>query len=417
MSRQRMTWGGDGRPAPTRRASAHPATPWEGETHPAAYPDPEADAYENGDPSSWAEDPHPPPYRTSVAPAVPYDDGGYRHPATQPGAPAKNASVNVRIAAERKAAKCIRIAAALLGSNVATAAQRGEKIATDLIEDQALDFMDLSDARIASTLLRLEASTVDEETLLRKMLAAENGEDEESAEDEESETKASKKASTEMMAAIHSLQAEIEALKAGKHHMSGDEDALLAEMLDQEKMSGDVMSEEDAMLAEMLNQEKMGGDDMSEEDALLAEMLKEAVAPPKAAKPPIMAEETEPVMGGFEDPMAMADESDAMGADEEAILASLFASRSAAEETDEESEATASKKADEDEELEEEEEELEEPAAKNASALRPQPKKASVGAKTIGSQTRVASSGGNDLGDLARLWASAPDVSKVFGGN
>lgn len=443
MSRQRMTWGGDGRPAPTRRASAHPATPWEGETHPAAYPDPEADAYENGDPSSWAEDPHPPPYRTSVAPAVPYDDGGYRHPATQPGAPAKNASVNVRVAAERKAAKCIRIATALLGPNVASAAQRGDKVATDLIEDQALDFMDLSDARVANTLLRLEASTEDEETLLRKMLAAEGGEGDEKAEDEEGEAKASKKAAEgELMAAIHGLKAEIEALKAGKH-FGGEEPPVMA---GKHHMGG-----EEAMLAEMLEQEKMGyghmgGEEhMSEEDAMLAEMMKEAeeapavppqmaakapaVAPQMAGKP-FMAEEVEPVMGGFEDPMAMGDEADAMGADEEAILASLFASRLAGAEgdeaaEDEEGEAQASKKAgkkggegDElaEEEVEEEEvEEESETAAKKAS-LRPQPKKASVGAKTIGSQTRVASAGGGDLGDLARLWASAPDVSKVFGG-
>lgn len=451
MNRQRMTWGGDGRPAPTRHASAHPATPWEGESHPATSPDPEADAYENGDPSSWAEDPHPPPYRTSPAPAYPYDDGGYKHPATQAGAPAKNASMNLRASVERKASKCIRIATALLGQQVASAAQRGDKVATDMIEDQALDLMDLSDARIANTLLRLEASTEDEDTLLRKMLAAE-GEGEDIAEDEEAEAKASKKAAEgDMMAAIMSLKSEIQSLKAGKHygeeeeapvmggrHMSdhhmGGEEAMLAEMIEQEKMGGhhmsgdDGMSDEDTMLSEMLNQEKMGGHShMSEEDAMLAEMLKEAegapemVAPqaargmpaPKATMSMPMAEDEEPVMGGYEDPMAMGDE-DMMGDDEEAMLASLFASRSAGEEEgeDEESE-TASKKAGEsDEEAEDEEEVM--TSSKKAS-LRPQPKKASAGAKTIGSQTRVAS-GGGDLGDLARLWASAPDVSKVFGG-
>lgn len=432
MSRQRMTWGGDGRPAPTRRASAHPAVPWEGETHPATSPDPEADAYENGDPSSWAEDPHPPPYRTSVAPAVPYDDGGYRHPATQPGAPAKNASMNVRASAERKAAKCIRIATALLGPNVAAAAQRGDKVATDLIEDQALDFMDLPDARLANTLLRLEASTEDEETLLRKMLAAEGGEGgegEEVAEDEEAQAKASKKAAEgELMAAIQGLKAEIEALKAGKPFMGGEEAPVQA---------GHHMGGEEALLAEMLEQEKMGGHHMGGDDteALLAEMLKEAeeapamppakaagpaMVAPQAAKPPFMAEEEEPVMGGFEDPMAMG-EGEMMGEDEEAILASLFASRAAGDESDaaaedEELEAKASKKAGEDEGEEEEEveEEVEVESSKKAS-LRPQPRKASVGPKTIGSQTRVASAGG-DLGDLARLWTSAPDVSKVFGG-
>jgi len=456
MNRQRMTWGGDGRPAPTRHASAHPATPWEGETHPATSPDPEADAYENGDPSSWAEDPHPPPYRTSPAPAYPYDDGGYRHPATQAGAPAKNASMNLRASVERKASKCIRIATALLGQQVASAAQSGDKVATDMIEDQALDLMDLSDARIANTLLRLEASTEDEDTLLRKMLAAE-GED--IAEDEEAEAKASKKAAEgDMMAAIMSLKSEIQSLKAGKHYgeeeapmmgghyMGGDddgmdgEDAMLAEMIEQEKMGGhhfggddDGMSDEDAMLSEMLNQEKMGGHShmseshMSEEDAMLAEMLKEAEGAPEMSAPQAargmsapkanmampMSEDEEPVMGGYEDPMSMGDE-DMMGDDEEAMLASLFASRSAGDEEgeDEESE-TASKKAGEsDEEAEDEEEVM--TSSKKAS-LRPQPKKASAGAKTIGSQTRVAS-GGGDLGDLARLWASAPDVSKVFGG-
>jgi hypothetical protein len=426
MNRQRMTWGGDGRPAPTRHASAHPATPWEGESHPATSPDPEADAYENGDPSSWAEDPHPPPYRTSPAPAYPYDDGGYKHPATQAGAPAKNASMNLRASVERKASKCIRIATALLGQQVAAAAQSGDKVATDMIEDQALDLMDLSDARIANTLLRLEASTEDEETLLRKMLAAEGGEGEETAEDEEAEAKASKKAAeSDMMAAIMSLKAEIQSLKAGKHHMGEEE----APVQGGHHFGGD---DEDAMLAEMLEQEKMGGHShMSEEDAMLAEMLKEAegapemVAPqaaapampaPKATMPMPMAEDEEPVMGGYEDPMAMGDE-DMMGDDEEAMLASLFASRSAGDEGDESAEdeesETASKKAGESDEEAEEEEEVE-TASKKAS-LRPQPKKASAGAKTIGSQTRVAS-GGGDLGDLARLWASAPDVSKVFGG-
>ena len=424
MNRQRMTWGGDGRPAPTRHASAHPATPWEGESHPATSPDPEADAYENGDPSSWAEDPHPPPYRTSPAPAYPYDDGGYKHPATQAGAPAKNASMNLRASVERKASKCIRIATALLGQQVASAAQHGDKVATDMIEDQALDLMDLSDARIANTLLRLEASTEDEDTLLRKMLAAE-GEGEETAEDEEAEAKASKKAAEgDMMAAIMSLKSEIQSLKAGKHHMGEEE----APVMGGRHMGGE---DEDALLAEMLEQEKMGGhhfggddDSMSEEDAMLAEMLKEAegapemIAPqaapaPKATMPMSMSEDEEPVMGGYEDPMAMGDE-DMMGDDEEAILASLFASRSAGdeeEEVEEESE-TASKKAGESDEEAEEEEVM--TSSKKAS-LRPQPKKASAGAKTIGSQTRVAS-GGGDLGDLARLWASAPDVSKVFGG-
>ena len=53
-------------------------------------------------------------------------------------------------------------------------------------------------------------------------------------------------------------------------------------------------------------------------------------------------------------------------------------------------------------------------AGKKASALRPQPKRASTGAKVVGTQTRTASAT-EDMGDLARLWSSAPDVSKIFG--
>jgi len=378
MSRQRMTWGGDGRPA-TRSASAHPATPWEGETHPAAYPDPEADAYETEDESHWMETPHPPPYRTSPAPAVPYDDGGYRHPATQPGAPARNASMNVRVAAERKAAKCIRIAAALLGPSVTRAAEGGDKVASDLIEDQALDFMDMSDARIASTLLRLEAATDDPDTLLRKMLAGEEVEEEEEEEDEEVETK---KASRELQAALRSiraLEAEVNSLKSsrrastnrqafdlmaedddallaqmmeeemgGQHMAEGDDEALLAQMMMEEKMGGQHMAEGDdeALLAQMMMEEKMGGrhmaeDIVSEEDAMLAEMLRESedapMAPAAPAAPAVMAEDDEAIMGGYEDPMAMG-EGEAMSAEEEAVLASLFASRQAGDDSGEEEE-------------------------------------------------------------------------------
>jgi hypothetical protein len=100
-----------------------------------------------------------------------------------------------------------------------------------------------------------------------------------------------------------------------------------------------------------------------ETESMLAEMMDEDEAEaPMASKAPVMAEDDEPVMGGFEDPMAMG-EGEEMGADEEAILASLFASRAAADESDadaedEEAPAKASKKA-EDEEIEEEDEEVE----------------------------------------------------------
>ena len=377
MKRQRMTWGGS-----PRQASAHPATPWEGESHPAAQPDPEADAYESGDPSAWAEDPHPPPYRTSPAPAVPYDDGGYRHPATQPGAPAKNAGMNVRAAVERRAAKCIHIATAMLGESVADAAKAGDKVAESMIEDQAFDLMDLSDDRIASTLRRIEAATMDEEALLRKMVAGEDEVEEEVEVEEESDEKAAKKASEELMAMVHGLKAEIEALKAGKHAEGPDDEAMLASML--------------------------------AEEAKMAEEAKSACgeAPMMAEEAPMMADEA-PIMSddaGMDDPMGMWDSS--MESDEDQLLASLFATHMASEKKSEDEEAEGDDDTDEvDVEFEAEDKK---DAGKKASALRPQPKRASTGAKVVGTQTRTASAT-EDMGDLARLWSSAPDISKIFG--
>ena len=131
--RQRMTWG--------RKASAHPAYPDEGPASPA-YPgaDPEADAYENGDPSSWAEDPRTGPYAQGAHPATP-DEG--------PASPAYNKQASL----ERKAAKCIRIASAMLG----------KKASVRQIEDQALVLMDLDNRAITATLSRLAEEEIEEE--------------------------------------------------------------------------------------------------------------------------------------------------------------------------------------------------------------------------------------------------------------
>lgn len=361
--------------AAAKRASAHPQTPDEGLTHPAAYADPEADAYMNGDPESWAEGVHPGPYRTSPAPANPMDDGGYRHPAAQPGAPAKNASMT-RQAAEIQAAKCIRIAQALLG----------KEASESLIEDQALDFMDLPDFRLTATLRRLEASTEDEEVLLRKMLAAED-ESEGVEEKEEAEEEAEPKtAATDHMAQVLSLIAglteQIAALKTAPVTAAAPV----------------VACGEDTMVA--------GGADMDEDEAMLASMLAAEVEGPG----PIAQDfdDTGISMDPVDDPMSFDD-----FAPEDEDLMSLYAS-------DLDGMKSASKLAgDEEEEVEEEEEE---PADKTAAGrtaaqrvastqLRPQPKKPSVGAKTLGT-VRTAS---GEAGDLARLWDSAPDVSSVFG--
>lgn len=432
--RERMTWGksASGPTLPVeeakKRASAHPATPDEGITHPAGYKDPEANAYENGDTSSWAEDPKGPPYRTSPAPAVPVDDGGYKHPATQPGAPQKNASHDLRARVEQKAALCIRIAQHLLG----------KEASVDMVEDQALDFMDISDGRIASTLRRIEAATEDPETLLRRMTAEEEGSPEDKKEDAEEDKgkKAADDRMAEVITALSGIRAEMERMKQGWGARAEDPKPEAPKSADD--MLADMMKEEAAKGAAPM----YGGEDKEAEE-MLAKMLAEEQAPPADVKPEaktlsqFMDEDIslDPIL---DDPMGL--DPAAMPMDDEALLSSLFASRNAAddeEEKDEDKKAgKKAKKAEDDEEeadakeeeeveekdkeVEEEEVDGKEGAKKKASAgqvvaqLRPQPKKASSGARTVGTQVRTAAASG-DVSELAKLWDSAPDVSKVFG--
>ncbi len=132
--RQRMTWR-------DRQASPPPATPGYGTEdgdHPAAQPDPGADDYKNGDTSSWAEDPHPPPYVNSAAPATPgYGTENQDHPAF------KKATLEQQVA--QKAAATLRVASALLGPDAPAEA----------VENQALDLMDLPVRSLFATLKRL----------------------------------------------------------------------------------------------------------------------------------------------------------------------------------------------------------------------------------------------------------------------
>lgn len=446
-TRERMTWGGKSAAGPVlpseaaarRRASAHPQTPDEGINHPAGYDDPkQPNAYENGDTSSWAEDVHKGPVRTSPQPANPMDDGGYRHPAAQAGAPAKNASHDVRAATERKASKCIKIASALLGEQVTKAAEMEDKVAVDMIEAQALDFMDLPDARIAATLRRIEAATADPEVLLRKMLAEEEGEDPEAEakpEDEgEKKEAAAKRAESDKLAQITSmlanLQKEMASIKSGNWGPQAEEPVVVSEEV---APVASRMSEEDVMLAEMLKEEEGKVGEAAPEGDVEAEAMLQAMLAEEAAPAPAVAEEVAPApatagksladyldedmgmgveMDVMEDPMGVIDNVDMGGFGDDEVLASLFASDKSAEEED-----------DGDDDSEEGAKVEEEPAAEKqaavrvasvASRLNPQPKKPGQGARTVGTQTRVASNVG-DVSDLARLWDSAPDVSKVFG--
>lgn len=139
-TRQRMTW------QQQRQAASPPASmSWKPE-HPAAYPDPKADQYENGDTSSWAEDPTKGPYKQPAAPAsVSWTPD---HPAAKPdaagAAPAQKQAALVA-QAEAKAAKCIRVAQAVL-PKTASAAD---------VEGKALEMMNWKEAQLDNALTRL----------------------------------------------------------------------------------------------------------------------------------------------------------------------------------------------------------------------------------------------------------------------
>lgn len=274
MTRRRLTWNG-------RTASAPPAMPGyqEPSIHPAAYPDPEADAYENGDTSSWAEDPHPGPYPNSFHPALPGTEEPMGHPATDPAHyfPAgvtKQASRQLRAAMEAKAARCIRLATAMLG----------KKASVSAIEDQALDLMNLTERQIAAALKRVssEPQAADLLAIENMTLTPERSADAMLAEMLAEEAPVAGKMSDEQVAEamLAEMMAE-EAPVAGKMSDEAEAEGLLAEMMAEEapvagKMSGKLSEEMAEQIAEMVAGKLSGK--MSEEDsdeALLASMLAE----------------------------------------------------------------------------------------------------------------------------------------------
>ena len=140
--RQRLTWA-------AREATAPPAIPGYGvedQDHPAHQPEPSHEDYAKGDPSAWAEDPHPGPYGDSGKPALPgYGVEDQDHPA-HAGQVGRQADLKETV--RRRAAKCMVIARHTLGKTASTAS----------LEDQAFALMDLPDAEIEATLQRIAAA-------------------------------------------------------------------------------------------------------------------------------------------------------------------------------------------------------------------------------------------------------------------
>lgn len=376
MARVRMTQRNAGHEQNREAASAPASYGWEPD-HPAHKADPEVGDYlidndGNGtgsEPADFNEDVHQGPYENAAHPATP-DEGPF-HPAQPAG---KQAAMRRR-AAEKKAAKCIRIAQAMLGDN-ATVAQ---------IEDQAVDLMDLSDASIDRQLERLSAVTVE-------------------ADQNDPEDKTLNPGGT--VDGDPAVQADPEEVK------------------EESKQAADFLAEEDLAAEELLA--AMLAEEEAEEEPVAMEnwgQEEEACGDDVMGEMPMMGEHEE-----ASDPMGLADEGPA---EDDDLLAELFAGRYASEEEgdDEEAEeeeaeeeeaeedeagkkASDDEEADEDEEAEEEEAEEEEAGKKAASKQRPKARKSSKGARSLGAVTKAASS---EINDLSQLWETAPDVTDVFG--
>ena len=422
MSRRRLTWN-------SRGASAPPATPGyqEPSVHPAAYPDPEADAYENGDTSAWAEDPKAGPYPNGAAPALPGTSEPQGHPATDPahyfpGGAGKQASRQLRAALEAKAAQCIRIASAMLG----------RKASPTALEDQALDLMNLTDRQIQAALRRLAETEEKEEPKAEEpkedakkeakkseeepkeepkaeepKKEAKKSEEEPEAEEPKEDDKAAKKAAYwAKQAAFWAKKAEEEEAKKDEKPEADKEEGKKAGEDEPDGDEPEADKEEGKKKAGQNDPGYFAGELDPEEEAMLASMLAEEEAP-------VVADDV--LMDDAEDPMGFMDSDDGMSDDD---MSAIYGSKAAGELppalqkiNDEKAEKAEKeeKKADEEEEVKEEEPK----EAKKASGLRPQPRSPSNGVKTLGQVAKVASS--SEVSDLSKLWESAPDISKAFG--
>jgi hypothetical protein len=498
-----------------RKASAPPATPGyaEGTNHPAwPGPDPDADKYMNGDPSSWAEDVHPGPYPNTPPPADPGMQEPQGNPATDPAHyfpnGTKAASRQLRAAMTQKAAKCIRIATSMLPKNASV----------DAIEDQALDLMSLGDRQIQAMLARIGGKDAnytltperkaddlladdmiveDEDVVVPASKKAEDEEEEEPKkeakkaddgdEDEDDAEMASKKAAKTKAAKYARLAAyfakkaaDDEEEEVEKEAKKADEDEETEKEakkasgrrraapsgnqndpahynfegtdLGKNKKASEDEDEDEALLAEMMEEESkkasaakaakkdepFGGkkappfekkDDSEKKEAKKAddeeETASEEEEPAKEAKKADDAEEEKKsedeetekkasvndMLSGMdddmgmddvfgEDPMALMDSTDGLSPDE---MTAVYGGR------------FAGKKKAEDESGEEKKSEDEEKKEAKKAALKPQPRVASTGPKTLGSVPSNSRTASAEISDLSKLWESAPDVSKVFG--
>lgn len=290
MSRQRKTWK---QAEQDKTASPPPQMPavdrTESASHPAYYKDPDADKYEKGDTSAWAEDPHKPMSPESPPPAMPGNltTDKLTHPATSDfqkdpetpeaasadGGGGGKKQASLKEMAEQRAHLCVRIASALMPNADAGA-----------VENKALELMDLDDGQLQATANTLKVLAGEEEV--------EAGEEEEL--EEVLEVEGSKKAAIELTARLDKIETSMtKMVKAMTHFfgMEGDEDDMsdkeLMAYLMAEDTDGDgvdqnspdyAYTDEKSSMDEPDKGEESEGTEMAddgEEEAMLKAMLEE----------------------------------------------------------------------------------------------------------------------------------------------
>ena len=475
MKRERLTW----QAAASRKASAPPATPGYGkedQDHPAHQPDPDMHKYENGDPSSWAEDPKQPPYPQGNPPSTPgYDTEDQDHPAhvDLPRVPKEARAYKAAI--QRKANKCVKVAELMM---------KGKKgVTADMIEDQALDFMDTPDEQLDALYARLGGGFLAEEAEpAPDSLAAELDEllgSDEPATEPEPEKEAGKAALEDVLLAVKKLSDDVQELKAAKKADQNDpKGPTLAPKPKTEEEARKEAAENDPVVKEFdtydagktgfvmkdewkgskavfaaLDTDKDGivarvdlikmaygcdlapmatkADDLDPEaQALLAELEATDEPVPATEEPAptacdqVVEEDDLALFGLDHDPMGLADEPVAgKKSEEDELLAQIYGTKSAKKSEDEEpveedeKEAKKAKKSEDEQPAEEDEKEAkksedEDPKESKKTASQ-RPQPRKVSAG-VKTVGPVTKAASNEINELSRLWESAPDVSEHF---
>jgi len=389
--------------------------------------------------------------KASAPPATPgYGTEDQDHPAHQkPPRVPKEASL--RAAVEKKAAKCMAIATHMLGKTASS----------QMIEDQALDLLDMPDAQLDATFARFGGDffgfdeMLDEEVIEDEAFPVEDeGLEELLAQDEEVMVE---ETMSPAMAMFDEMDTDSDGFitaddwtgsKAVFASIDTDGDGIVAREEVVAAFGGkkvqadqDITAEERKMLAEMeaeAAKKSEDEDEEAEEDSDKEASDKDAGCEKlpegpmrdncegkkdegkkdegkkeekKAADDEEESEEDEPKKEACTlDPMGL-DDGEILEDDiDDALIDEVFGTKAAAKKSDDDEDDSDEEEVEEEVEVEEDDDGDDKEAKKKASERPQRPKKA-TGPKTVGNMTRTAS---GELADLENLWESAPDVSGVF---